>query len=376
METCCGSLDTFIHGQAQEEDFQWTILQELCCQMVDSVAWLHQTNVFYNGQLHPRNIYIKNSENRRKIKLFLPEKPNYFSNSDQVYAKCWSSVYQQVLDCDETEKSIRADISSLVILIYFIQSRGHHPYQWGSTDNQDYEYISKNIKSGEWEVEKSQILSENCFCNREECKEIIACKYRTWINSLVKDWAHFTLLKLNPTEEITSIKFKEDSAERIKRHPFFWKAKDVLFFIEKSFCHLDETLDEEEKKNFGWTEKDESENEIDNNSENNSNPVVLRNTRQCRMKIISYPQRIPEWKLGDVLQGLTNNHQNIINFLQERINPRNGAKSSKPIETYFQLIQQIRNKVINKLQQQEIQLLMEISFQIYRYIELSLERRE
>ena len=60
LEMYDDNLDTYIRTEAIEPDFQWTLLQDLCCQLVDSMTWLHQNNIHYDGRLHPRNIFVKN----------------------------------------------------------------------------------------------------------------------------------------------------------------------------------------------------------------------------------------------------------------------------------------------------------------------------
>lgn len=344
MEYCLGNLESYIHEETLRDDFKWTVLQVLCCQLVESIDWLHNRNIFHDGNLNPRNILVKVSDyDKTKLKLFVPDSLNPFNTLDIVYTKCWSITSpeekstQKDIDQNQQEekplkrnpeKSIRRDISSVAILVYFIQSAGAHPFELVPEHRNNFDAITKNIKGNVWDV---KALSTSCFCKQgSPCTETIACKYRAWVNSLAQDW---TKNVLEETENPNTQSFTNKSSSELMEHPFFWNTASILPFIEKSFNYLYEANDEAKQRNFGWT-KHQSKNIIPRKKNRTSAPPIKQ-----------------PWDIGDVCSNLSTDYENILKFLHEyaRIN-KNGEKDLIPnIENYYVLLQQIRNKVFMTL---------------------------
>ena len=274
METCDENLDTFIRKHTKENDFQWTVLKEMCYQLVDSVAWLHQGNFYYDGRLHPRNILVKRSKDAKwNVKLKIPEKLNPFNNLDELYTQLWCTIRNPVSPEtaeEQLNQVVQRDFISIAILLYFIQSAGYHPFQRSGSNNleadderDNYEAIKIQIESGIFQVEA---LDKKCFCNAEmECGKKMECKYRLWINSLAKD--HITKM-LNQNEQ----SYMNQSVEKLKEHPFFWKTTDVLTFIQRSSNYLNEGNNERRKKfRKRNTDKWKSEKELFESAKNGEN---------------------------------------------------------------------------------------------------------
>lgn len=329
LEMYDDNLDTYIRTEAIEPDFQWTLLQDLCCQLVDSMTWLHQNNIHYDGRLHPRNIFVKKTvlADRTVLKLRVPDKINPFNNLDEFYSSFWSVIRlpteRHQWETDEQYR-IKKDMASLVFLVYFIQSAGYHLFQlfqqrqdghehpdWPENRNEKaYTYLMENIEKRNKDVRG---LEQICFCVLEnpdaECQNQMPCKQRFWMNSLAKDWIECTLHELFDIQEPA---YYTISCGSLKRHPFFWKVRDILNFIERSSNYLKESG---EKPNA----------------------------------LVDSPD--PETTLSSLEQ----NYSNIINYLCEP-DPKFQAKaSSKPtisaaisrkrIPHFQTLLHQIRNKV-------------------------------
>ncbi len=360
METCDENLDTFIRERTKEPDFQWTILQEMCCQLVDSVAWLHQDNFYYDGRLHPRNILVKRSKDAKwNVKLKIPERLIPFNNLDELYTQLWSTVKKPVSE-EATEKQsnqtlIQRDLISIAIILYFIQSAGYHPYQRGShnleadEERDNYKAIMFQIKSEIFQVEA---LDKPCFCNAEiecndkmecndkkkkECNEKMACKYRLWINSLAKDHTR-KMLETKTNEQNNIPYYNNRSVEKLKEHPFFWKTADVLTFMERSSNYLHEGANQDKKDKFGIHNRQSGA------GTNRSRPG--RQPWQLDQRIFSELEKDGE-------NG--NGYKDIFEFLREfKIDADNFGQ--KNVTNFGGLLKQIRNKVYNGIRQQHISL--------------------
>lgn len=331
LETCNDTLETYILKYATEIDFQWTILQKICFQLVDSVAWLHQRDLYYDGRLHPRNIFIKTSDTQSKVKLQLSEKANPFHNLDTEYVNLWSGFIHSDLDKSVDEIAIQKDLVSVTILMFFIQSSGVHPFQiTGSLHPakwENYQCIQDQIKVGIYTLEA---LDRKCFCanENENCEET-PCKYRLWVNMLAKDRTDTMLTELfNETKSYT-----KESSGKLMEHPFFWKTSTVLRFIENSSNYLKEA-DMTKKCLFGLGQS--------------SNKGVIR-IKKIPTAATQQSQVHQPWILNDVLLlKLKNNHTGIFNYLQEipAWNDQKGAPfEKKNITNFYGLLTQIRNKV-------------------------------
>ncbi|KZS03582.1 Uncharacterized protein APZ42_033776 [Daphnia magna] len=330
LETCNDTLETYILKYATEIDFQWTILQKICFQLVDSVAWLHQRDLYYDGRLHPRNIFIKTSDTQSKVKLQLSEKANPFHNLDTEYVNLWSGFIHSDLDKSVDEIAIQKDLVSVTILMFFIQSSGVHPFQiTGSLHPakwENYQCIQDQIKVGIYTLEA---LDRKCFCanENENCEET-PCKYRLWVNMLAKDRTDTMLTELfNETKSYT-----KESSGKLMEHPFFWKTSTVLRFIENSSNYLKEA-DMTKKCLFGLGQS--------------SNKGVIR-IKKIPTAATQQSQVHQPWILNDVLLlKLKNNHTGIFNYLQEipAWNDQKGAPfEKKNITNFYGLLTQIRNK--------------------------------
>jgi hypothetical protein len=314
-------LDTFIREHTKENDFQWTVLQEMCYQLVDSVAWLHQGNIYYDGRLHPRNIFVKRSEGDKwKVQLKIPEKLNPFNNLDELYTQLWSSIKKPNSGKTTEEKceKIKRDLISVIILLYFIQSTGNHPFQRGA-ERDNYQAINNQIQEEIFQVEA---LNKTCFCTVETgCEEKMACKYRSWINSLAQKHTKTMLTELFQENK----QYTNQSVEKLKDHPFFWKTVDVLTFIERSSSYLHEGGNGAIERNFGVF--------------NNSIGRLQFTHLPCQM----YPKIFLELQ-GNGGEG--NDYKCIFEYLHETKNFQTGEfNSMKNISSFGVLIKQIRNKV-------------------------------
>ena len=259
METCTDSLDTFIRYHTKENGFQWTTLQEMCYQLVDSVAWLHQNNIYNYGRLNPRNIFVKISKDAKwNVKLKIPEKLNPFNNLNELYSQLWSSIKESDSETTTMEQrqsqEIQRDLISIAILLYYIQTSGAHPFHLGGLNGnqeiteQDYEAIKDQIKVGIFKVDA---LDKPCFCNliMGTCEEKMECKYRLWINSLAKDNTKKMLTELLNQD---NKQYTNQSVEKLKEHPFFWKTADFLTYMESSSSYLHEGGNQTLQSKFGF----------------------------------------------------------------------------------------------------------------------------
>ena len=266
LEVCIGSLDSYIQEDTRKTNFLWTSLPDLCSQLIDSVIWLHQNDVYFNGKLNPRNILVKASagspDRNKRVKLLVPDKLNPFNCLDGVYIKAWTAF--QNSDLNFYENSIRKDVASVAILVYFIQSCGNHPFQSGPEFKNDYEDISINITEEQWNVDDKEALDKACFCfssindySENICKNT-ECKYHVWVNTLAKNWCMKLLMDLsNTTGNILHI-LNNQSLEKLKDHPFFWKNSTILSFILRSSNYLTDGNNDQIKRIFGWTPPDEA----------------------------------------------------------------------------------------------------------------------
>ena len=255
MEACADSLDTFIRNHTKENGFQWTTLQEMCCQLVDSVAWLHQSKIYNDGRLNPRNIFVKISEDAKwNVKLKIPEKLNPFNNMNELYSQLWSSSIKESDSKTTTmeqrqSQEIQRDLISIAILLFFIQTCGAHPFQQDRNQEiavGDYAAIKNQIADG---IFKVHALDKLCFCNVNmgACEEKMECKYRLWINSLAKDNARKMLTELFHDNK----QYTNQSVEKLKEHPFFWKTADFLTYMESSSSYLHEGGNQTLQSKFG-----------------------------------------------------------------------------------------------------------------------------
>lgn len=358
LETCDENLDTFIRKRTKELDFQWTILQEMCCQLVDSVAWLHQDNFYYDGRLHPRNILVKRSKDAKwNVKLKIPERLIPFNNLDELYTQLWSTVKKPVSE-EATEKQsnqtlIQRDLISIAIILYFIQSAGYHPYQRSGSNNLEADDERDNYKAIMFQIKREifqvEALDKPCFCNTEmecndemECNEKMECKYRLWINSLAKDHTR-KMLETNKTNEQNNIPYyNNQSVEKLKEHPFFWKTTDVVTFMERSSSYLHEGVNQEKKNKFGV-------NSVNSNLKNRKVTAAAGHRFQHKPWILD--QTIFSELEKDGENG--NDYKHIFEFLHETKHPFTGDFSLKNNVTNFGgLLKQIRNKVCNGIRQQ------------------------
>ncbi|KAK4018933.1 hypothetical protein OUZ56_000968 [Daphnia magna] len=332
LETCNDTLETYILKYATEIDFQWTILQKICFQLVDSVAWLHQRDLYYDGRLHPRNIFIKTSDTPWKVKLQVPEKPNPFHNLDTEYVNLWSGIKQSDLNKSVDEKAIQRDLVSVAILMFFIQSVGFHPFQLNSplhpAEPGKYSDVQKRMERHTFNL---VALDRKCFCKDkiENCEKT-QCKYRLWVNMLGKDRTDSMLTEL--FQETKS--YTKESSWELMEHPFFWKTSGVLRFIEKSSNYLKEAGDGGKKSLFGSFSQGQS---------NTSG-------RKIRKKASAANQRnqVQPWILDRaLLSKLENDHKDIFDYLHEtpaRNDQKGAAFGKKPITDFYGLLAQIRNK--------------------------------
>ncbi|KAI9565925.1 hypothetical protein GHT06_009723 [Daphnia sinensis] len=330
LETCNDTLETYIRKSAMNSNFQWTILQEICCQLVDSVAWLHQRKFYYNGQLHPRNIFIKTCDSPWKVKLHLSEKANPFHSLDTEYVSSWTGIKDSdLLDKSADEIAIQKDLVSVTILMFFIQSSGVHPFQRASSlhpaERENYQCIQNQIKEGIFTLDA---LDRKCFCaanENENCEET-QCKYRLWVNMLAKDRTDSTLTEL--FYETKS--YNKESSGKLLEHPFFWKTSEVLRFIEKSSNYLKEAGDVKKKSLFGSSSQEQT----------NANGKI--GIKKSSLVAIQRSQVHQPWLLDPVLlKKIKNNHKNIFDYLHE---PAPARKPIPDIEFFCGLLSQIRNK--------------------------------
>ncbi|KAK4018931.1 hypothetical protein OUZ56_000966 [Daphnia magna] len=333
LETCNDTLDTYIQKYrtkinlkyATEIDFQWTILKKICFQLVDSVAWLHQRELYYDGRLHPRNIFIKTtfsgSDTPLKVKLQLSEKANPFHNLDTEYVNLWSIKQSDLNKSVDEEKSaaIKRDLVSVAILMFFIQSAGFHPFQEPGSlhpfKRENYQFIQNQINEGMFEPDDSVALDKKCFCATEEenCDAaMLPCKYRLWVNMLAKDRT-FTML----TELFYETKsYTKESSGEFMKHPFFWKTSEVLRFIENSSNYL-KVAGKEKKELFG----DECQ------------------ATKCKSPAIRKSQEHKSWLLDpDLRSKIKEHYKNIFDYLHET------KKPISDIKNFYGLLRQIRNK--------------------------------
>jgi hypothetical protein len=307
------NLDTFIRSEAIQNDFQWTFLQDLCIQLVDSITWLHQNNIYYDGRLHPRNVFVKKTalDGRTTIKLRVPDKINPFNNLDKFYSSFWSKRFQpEPHDQNPHQHRIKRDMSSLVFLVYFIQSAGYHLFQvfvkrqdkkehpdWPENQNEEtYITLIENITVWRKDV---RALEEVCFCKNPDaaCENAMPCKQRFWINSLAKNWINSVSDELLQRETA----YYTTSSSMLKKHPFFWKVREILNFIERASNYLKES--------------------------GVKSDALLDS-------------------LETTLSDLKNNilYANIIGYLDEP-DPKNKKITTVPIKDFRTLLYQIRNKV-------------------------------
>ncbi len=309
------NLDTFIRTKAIESDFQWTLLQDLCIQLVDSTTWLHQNNIYYDGRLHPRNIFVKKTvlDGRTTIKLGVPDKINPFNNLDEFFSSFWSIRFTpEPQDQNPQQHRIKRDMSSLLFLVYFIQSAGYHLFQVFEKRQDDEEHpdwpINKTEETyktliGNIESRRNDVrgLEQACFCadvleNPDAaCENEMPCKQRFWINSLAKDWINCILGELFKRKTV----HYTTSCFTLKNHPFFWKVREILNFIERSSNYLKES---------------------------------------------GVPSDALMDSLETTLLGLKNLYPNIIEYLQEP-DPKIKKKTPVHIPHFRNLLYQIRNKV-------------------------------
>ncbi|XP_057370621.1 uncharacterized protein LOC130691655 [Daphnia carinata] len=328
LETCNDTLDTYIRKHAMNSNFRWTILQEICCQLVDSVAWLHQRGFYYNGQLHPRNIFIKTCNSPWKVKLQLSEKANPFHGLDTEYVNLWSGIKESdLLNKSADEIAIQKDLVSVTMLMFFIQSSGVHPFQRTSTldpvERENYQCIQNQIKEGIFALDA---LDRKCFCadENENCEET-QCKYRLWVNKLAKDHTYAML-----TELIRETKsYDKKSSEKLMEHPFFWKTSGVLRFIENSSNYLKEAKNKTKENLFGVFPQRQTKASGKIGFKKNSSASIQQS------------QVHQPWMLDHIiLTKLENNHKDIFNYLHET--PTRTGQTS--ITNFCGLLTQIRNK--------------------------------
>ena len=342
LEICKGSLDTYILEGSKKRDFQWTVLPDMCFQLVDSVAWLHQSKIFFDGRLHPRNIFVKFFDARDKVKLLVPDRLNPFNNMDVLYTNIWSNFRSLDLSSlSPDEQQIKKDKASVAITVYFIQSLGYHPFQPEGIEDQKHliedinarSAITENIQKGKW---RKEVLNKSCYCtsrdhNQTDCVET-ECKYRSWVNSLASDWTDSLLTEIfaPKTKPKTTImpsqpenNIRQPSLEKLKHHPFFWKVSSVLNFIEKSWSYLKERAEPVEKIKFGC------------------NPVTSTVAKLSRTTGRRPNNREATLKKDCMKKLRQDGCQDIINYLHEY--PDNNMK--KDIDNYYELLKQIRNKV-------------------------------
>ncbi|KAI9565922.1 hypothetical protein GHT06_009720 [Daphnia sinensis] len=342
LETCNETLDTYILKYATEIGFQWMILPEICCQLVDSVAWLHQRKLYYNGQLHPRNIFIKTSDTPSKVKLQVSEKPNPFHNLDTEYVNLWSGIKQSDLNKSMDEKAIQRDLASVAMVMFFIQSAGFHPFQKNSplqpAEPGKYQGVQKQIERRTFNL---VALDRKCFCMDKSANcEKTQCKYRLWINMLAKNRMHIMLTELFQETKL----YTKESSGKIMEHPFFWKTSGVLRFIEKSSNYLKEAGDVKKKNLFCSSSQGQS------NTSGRARIIQKKPLAANQRSQIHQP-----WILDQaLLSKLENNHKDIFNYLHEvpaRNDKNTGSTVPKPlfekkntITNFFGLLTQIRNK--------------------------------
>ena len=342
LEVCIGSLDSYIQEDARDFNFPWITLPELCCQLVDSVIWLHHGAVYFDGELNPRNILVKpsgaGSSYRKIVKLIVPDKLNPFKCLDQMYAKLWTGFEKS--DLNHQENLIQKDIASVAILIYFIQSCGSHPFQSGREfTRKNYEAIYSNILEEQWDVNDKEALDKTCFClseiNNADSGNVcnrVECKYHAWINILAKDWCDNLLMEL--AEKII-LHSSSQSLEKLKDHPFFWNNSNILSFIQRSSNYLNEKNDDKERKRkFGWVSKDDDEKKAGTKKQ----PRKKIGRHKAGERINSINEAL---NVKDYMSCLKKAHPNIVGYLHEF----HGYKPPGGIENFFWLLIQIRHKV-------------------------------
>lgn len=127
----------------------------------------------------------------------------------------------------------------MAMIIYFIQTCGHHPYQDKDRDSRANNYLTirKNVLTNPKNFNFTIVERKKCLCEPEaECKAIYGCKYRYWVNNfLAKDAIH-EILKYNPYSK--NKPYELTSTQWIK-HPFFWTNQKIVYFIQRACAYLE-----------------------------------------------------------------------------------------------------------------------------------------
>ncbi|XP_057370622.1 uncharacterized protein LOC130691656 [Daphnia carinata] len=322
-ETFNDQLDTYILKHAKENNF----LQDICYQLVDCVSWLHERSIYRNSKLHPGNIFIKTFHSQWKVKLIVSENP--FHNLDQEYINLWSEINpDQDLAPTRDGTAIQRDLASVIILLFFIQSAGAHPFQITTPVDPPQPKKHQGVKE---QIERHTFslvaLDRKCFCQSQSDNcENPQCKYRFWVNMLAKDCTHSKLTEVfhNKTSSYT-----RESLREFMEHPFFWKTSGVLRFIEQSSNYLKEAQDKEKENKFGYF------------SPSQSNKRGQRQLPSGPSAATRAMEEVIPWRLdSDLLTKIKTNYKNIFEYLHEK-----PPKKFLPcITIYYELLNQIRNK--------------------------------
>ena len=141
----------------------------------------------------------------------------------------------------------------------------------------------------------------------------------------------------NTTGNILHI-LNNQSLEKLKDHPFFWKNSTILSFILRSSNYLTDGNNDQIKRIFGWTPPDEAK------------AVKKGSEKEPQLRFGNYNAGLrinPEaWIEQSIMERLKISYPNIVGHLQE--SPHSKEKCVE-IQNFFWLLKQIRNKVISKL---------------------------
>ncbi len=237
LESYHGNLETYIESVRKDDSFykNWNAFPNLCFQLVDAVTWLHHHCVIsLGGRLNPRNVFIKGMDSQRLLearylKVFVPERLNPFNNLDHKFAEAWTRP--------DWSDPFQKDVASMAMIMYFIQTCGHHPYQVKDRQSRANNYLTirKNVLTSPENLYFFIIEGVKCFCEPAEvkCKAVIGCKYRHWVNNfLAKDVIR---------EILNCSRHKRDELKSTQwiKHPFFWTNQKIVYFIQRACAYLE-----------------------------------------------------------------------------------------------------------------------------------------